>query len=60
VLSARTIREAARKAELARKVFEEPGCEEYCDYKTMIPISIMKNRLFDIDSFFDKKGNLRV
>jgi hypothetical protein len=65
VLSARTIREAARKADLARKVFEEPGWEEYCDYKSIIPISIrgyrlLRRRLFDIDSFFDRKGNLKV
>jgi hypothetical protein len=60
VLSARTIQQAARKAELARKVFEEPGWEEYCDYKSMVPISIrgyrlLRKRLFDIDSFLIEK-----
>jgi hypothetical protein len=40
VLSARTIKEAARKADLARKVFEWPGWQESCEYKCMVPISI--------------------
>jgi hypothetical protein len=65
VLSARTVQQAARKADLARKVFEVPGWEDYCDYNSLVPISIrgyrlLRRRVFDIDSFFDKDDNLRV
>src|SRR5512132_1569306 len=44
VLSARTVQEAARKADLARKVFEVAGWEEYCD-TSLVPISIRGYRL---------------
>lgn len=65
VVSARTIQQAARKADLARKVFEAPGREEQCRSFSLVPISIRGYRLlrrhnFDIDSFFDEDNNLRL
>jgi hypothetical protein len=65
VLSAPTIQEAARKAEMAIKVFAVPGWEEFCEYESMVPISIRAYRLLRrhiiyIDSFFDRHNKLRV
>ena len=68
VLSAPTMHQAARKADLARKVFEAPGWEESCRLESLVPISIRGYRLlkrrihniYDIDSFFDKNNKLIV
>jgi hypothetical protein len=64
VVSARTVEQAVRKADLARKVIEGPEPEEQCGF-SLVPISIRGYRLlrrhrFDIDSFFDEDDNLRV
>jgi hypothetical protein len=65
VLSAPTIHHAARKADMAKKVLEAPGWEEVWQYEIIVPMSIrayrlLKKRLIDIDSFFDRHGKLRV
>jgi hypothetical protein len=62
VLSAHTIHEAARKAEMAEKVINVPGWED-CRCECIVPVSIRAYRIlkinsYDIDSFFDKQGNL--
>jgi hypothetical protein len=64
VVSARTVQQAVRKADLARKVIEGPEPEAEGGF-SLVPISIRGYRLlrrhrFDIDSFFDKDNNLRV
>src|SRR5512132_1189073 len=63
LLSAETIHQAMSKAEMARKVLDEPGYEGFCDYERIVQISKMeykvgKLRIIDVDSFFDRHGNL--
>jgi hypothetical protein len=63
VISATTYREAARKAEIGKKLLEEPGFEESCRFESLAPISfreyrLLKVQVIDVDSFFDRHGKL--
>jgi hypothetical protein len=39
VISATTYRDAARKAEIGKKVLEVPGFEDFCQFESLVPIS---------------------
>jgi hypothetical protein len=63
VISATTYREAARKAEIGKKVLEVPGFEGFCKFESLVPISfreyrLLKLQVIDVDSFFDRHGKL--
>lgn len=65
VLSSETIKQAGKKAQKAKAIFDRPGWEEFCENESALEIPeydyrVLKRFTCDIDSYFDEKGKLRI